>query len=73
MEIFNINITIDDIETNKHFREIMKKLLRVIKSMKNREHIKPTRRYIDLWYKSYGERHYKIIELYFKTKSNEVK
>jgi hypothetical protein len=73
MEIFNINIRVDDIEPNKHFREIMKKLLRVIKSMNNREQIHATRKYIDLWYKTYGDNHKKIIELYFKTKSNEVK
>jgi len=72
MEIFSINITIDDIEPNKHFREIMKKLLRVIKSMKKREHIDATRRYIDLWYKNYGENHKNLIEIYFKSKSNEV-
>jgi len=73
MEIFNINITIDDIETNKHFREEMKKVLRVIKSMSNREHIPATRKYIDLWYKSKGENHKNLIEIYFKSKSNEVK
>jgi len=73
MEIFNINITIDDIETNKHFREEMKKVLRVIKSMSNREHITATRKYIDLWYKSKGENHKNLIEIYFKSKSNEVK
>lgn len=72
MEIFNINITVDDIETNKHFRETMNKLLRVIKSMRKREHIDATRKYIDLWYKTFGEKNKKIIELYFKTKSNEV-
>ena len=73
MEIFNINITIDDIETNKHFREEMKKVLRVIKSMNNREQISATRKYIDLWYKSKGENHKNLIEIYFKSKSNEVK
>ena len=73
MEIFSINITIDDIETNKHFREEMKKVLRVIKSMSNREHIPATRKYIDLWYKSKGENHKNLIEIYFKSKSKEVK
>lgn len=73
MEIFSINITIDDIEINKHFREEMKKVLRVIKSMNNREQIPATRKYIDLWYKSKGENHKNLIEIYFKSKSNEVK
>lgn len=73
MEIFSINITIDDIEINKHFREEMKKVLRVIKSMNNREQIPATRKYIDLWYKSKGEQHKNLIEIYFKSKSNEVK
>jgi len=73
MEIFSINIRIDDIETNKHFREEMKKVLRVIKSMNNREQISATRKYIDLWYKSKGENHKNLIEIYFKSKSNEVK
>ena len=73
METFRIDLTINDIEPNTYLREEMKKVLRVIKSMNNREQIDATRRYIDLWYKSKGEAHKKLIELYFKTKSNEVK
>lgn len=73
METFRINLTVNDIEPNTYLREEMKKVLRVIKSMNNREQIDATRRYIDLWYKSKGEAHKKLIELYFKTKSNEVK
>ena len=73
METFRINLTVNDIEPNTYLREEMKKVLRVIKSMNNREQIEATRRYIDLWYKSKGEAHKKLIELYFKTKSNEVK
>ena len=73
MDTFSISIRVEDIETNKNFREIMKKLLRVIKSMDNREQIRATRRYIDLWYRTYGEKHKNFIEIYFKSKSNEVK
>ena len=73
METFRINLTVNDIEPNTYLREEMKKVLRVIKSMNNRGQIDATRRYIDLWYKSKGEAHKKLIELYFKTKSNEVK
>jgi len=73
MDTFSISIRVEDIETNKNFREIMKKLLRVIKSMDNREQIRATRRYIDLWYRTYGEKHKNLIEIYFKSKSNEVK
>lgn len=73
METFRFDLTVNDIETNKHFREEMKKVLRVIKSMNNREHIPATRKYIDLWYKSKGENHKNLIEIYFKSKSNEVK
>lgn len=73
METFRINLTVNDIEPNTYLREEMKKVLQVIKSMNNREQIDATRRYIDLWYKSKGEAHKKLIELYFKTKSNEVK
>ena len=65
METFRFDLTVNDIETNKHFREEMKKVLRVIKSMNNREQISATRKYIDLWYKSKGEAHKKLIELYF--------
>lgn len=73
MDTFSISINVEDIEVNKNFREIMKKVLRVIKSMNNREQIQATRRYIDLWYRAYGENHKNLIEIYFKSKSNEVK
>lgn len=44
---------------------LVRKLIKVIESMKNETHILGTRRYIDLYYKQYGERNRGIIELYF--------
>lgn len=72
MEIFSINLIVEDVEPNKNIREAMKKVLRVIKSMNSREQIDATRKYIDLWYKSKGEAHKKLIELYFKTKKQTL-
>jgi len=43
----------------------MKKLIKVIESIKNETHILGTRRYIDLYYKRYGEKNKGIVELYF--------
>lgn len=51
----------------------MKKLVKVIKSVENAEQLSSARKYIDLWYKTYGENHKTIIELYFKSKTNEVR
>lgn len=73
METFRIDISVKDIEQNQKLQGIMKKVLKVIKSMENREQIQATRRYIDLWYKKYGDNHKGLIEIYFKSKSNEVK
>lgn len=73
MDTFSIKVSINEIEKRKNFRELMKKLVRVIKSVKNVEQLDSTRNYIDLWYKSYGEQHKTIIELYFKSKTNEVR
>lgn len=72
METFSFTLTLDDIETNQKFRETMKKVLRVIKSMNSREQFEATRRYIDLWYRKYGETNKGLIEIYFKSKKNEV-
>lgn len=73
MDTFSIKVSINELEKRKNFRELMKKLVRVIKSVKNVEQLDSTRNYIDLWYKSYGEKHKTIIELYFKSKTNEVR
>lgn len=74
MEIFQINLRIDDLKIiNRGLKKTMKKLLRVIKSMEKREHIQPTKRYMDLWFRAHGEEHRKLIEIYFKTKTNEIK
>lgn len=49
-----------------------RKLMRVIKSMKNRFHISPVRNYMDLYYKKNGEKQKEMIEYYFKIKKKEV-
>jgi|TARA_B100000925_G_C21970308_1_gene457586 hypothetical protein len=73
MEIFNINIRLEDLQLNKNLKGTMKKVLKVIKSMERPEHIEVTRRYVDLWYRAFGDTHKTIIELYFKSKSNEIR
>ena len=50
----------------------MIKVLRVIKSINNREQFGATRRYIDLWYRKYGIENKGLIELYFKSKKSEM-
>lgn len=44
---------------------LVRKLIKVIESIKSTNHIDGTRRYIDLYYQQYGERNRGIIELYF--------
>jgi Iap family predicted aminopeptidase len=73
VDTFSIKISVNELEKRKNFRELMKKLVRVIKSVQNAEQLYSARNYIDLWYKSYGEKHKTIIELYFKSKTNEVR
>lgn len=73
MDTFSIKVSINEIEKRKNFRELMKKLVKVIKSVENAEQLSSARKYIDLWYKTYGENHKIIIELYFKSKTNEVR
>jgi len=51
----------------------MKKLLKVIESTTKLDHIEGTRRYIDLYYKQYGELNKGIIELYFKKQIKVIK
>lgn len=45
-----------------------KKLIAVIKSMKNSIEIPATRKYIDLYYKKNGDKQKEMIEYYFKVK-----
>lgn len=73
MEYYTINLSVQDIEQNKRLEEFMEKLLSVIKSMSKYEHIQPTRKYINLWYETYGIKHKGLIELYFKSKTKELK
>ena len=49
------------------------KMFKVIDSMSSRDHINGTRRYIDLYYKQFGEKHKSVIEIYFKTRVKLVK
>jgi hypothetical protein len=53
--------------------KVMKKLLKVIESTTKLDHIEGTRRYIDLYYKQYGELNKGIIELYFKKQIKLIK
>jgi hypothetical protein len=75
METFTINLITEDfiLKSERSLLNKMKKLLRVIKSMNNQEQIPATRRYIDLWYKMYGTKNKQLIEIYFKSKKNEVR
>lgn len=73
METFSINLTVDDFSFNRKINEIMKKLLLVIRSMNSQEQIPATRKYIDLWYKMYGTKNKELIEIYFKSKKDEVR
>jgi len=53
--------------------KVMKKLLKVIESTTKLNHIDGTRRYIDLYYKQYGNLNRGIIELYFKKQVKSIK
>ena len=50
---------------------VITKLLAVIDSMDKEEHINGVRRYIDLYYKSYGYTNKGIIEIYFRTRKEK--
>jgi hypothetical protein len=50
---------------------VITKLLAVIDSMDKEEHINGVRRYIDLYYKSYGYANKGIIEIYFRTRKEK--
>ena len=50
---------------------VITKLLAVIESMDKEEHINGVRRYIDLYYKSYGYANKGIIEIYFRTRKEK--
>lgn len=73
METFRINLKLEDFDLNNNIKEIMKKLLLVIKSMNSQEQIPATRKYIDLWYRRYGTKNKQLIEIYFKSKKDEVR
>jgi hypothetical protein len=51
----------------------MKKLIAVINSMSNILQIDATRKYIDLYYKKFGESKKDFIEYYFRNKLRFVK
>ena len=53
--------------------KVIKKLLKVIESTTKLDHIEGTRRYIDLYYKQYGNVNKGIIELYFKKQVKSIK
>jgi len=73
MEKFSFNLTVNDFTLNEKLKDTMKKLLLVIRSMNSYEQIPATRKYIDLWYKKYGTKNKELIEIYFKSKKEEVK
>ena len=50
---------------------IYEKLIRVIDSMENVDHVISTRKYIDLYYKSYGTKNKGLIEIYFRTRKEK--
>ena len=50
---------------------VVTKLFKVIDSMNKVEHIDGVRRYIDLYYKSYGYVNKGIIEIYFRTRKEK--
>lgn len=72
VDSFSINLKIDDLDIPLNLKDFMLKVLKVIQSMSKREHIEPTRTYIDLWYKKFGKTNEHFIELYFKSKSKEI-
>ena len=51
----------------------MKKLLKVINSMSNILQIDATRKYIDSYYKQFGETRKDVIEYYFRNKKKNLK
>jgi hypothetical protein len=53
--------------------EDYRKVIKVIKSIRNIVHIIPVRNYIDLYYKKNGQKGKEMIEYYFRIKKKEVK
>ena len=58
-----------DIMTSEDY----KKVIKVIKSIRNIVHVIPVRNYIDLYYKKNGEKQKEMIEYYFRIKKKEVR
>jgi hypothetical protein len=52
---------------------LVKKLISVIESMTSILHIDATKRYIDLYFKQYGNKNKVIVELYFNRKVKELR
>ena len=73
MDFMNITLDITELFRSKTVQKEMKKLLLVIESMSKISHIDATRKYIDLWYKSFGTKNKNIIEMYYKSRINQIK
>ena len=58
-----------DIMTSEDY----KKVIKVIKSIRNIVHVIPVRNYIDLYYKKNGEKGKEMIDYYFRIKKTEVR
>ena len=56
---------------NKTLEIVVRKLLKVIDSMENRNHMIAVRKYIDLYYKLHGTQNKGIIEIYFRTRKEK--
>ena len=56
---------------NRTFEMIAAKLLKVIDSMSNREHIPAVRTYINLYYQLHGTQYRGLIEVYFRTRKEK--
>lgn len=56
---------------NKIKEMAISKLLKVIDSMENAEHVEGVRKYIDLYYQSFGDTNKGIVEIYFRTRKQK--
>lgn len=56
---------------NKIKEMAISKLLKVIDSMEKIEHVDGVRKYIDLYYQSFGDTNKGIVEIYFRTRKEK--
>tara|TARA_B100000780_G_C20708648_1_gene281714 strand:- start:29 stop:202 length:174 start_codon:yes stop_codon:yes gene_type:complete len=52
---------------------VLRKVIRVVESTKNREQLQIAKKYINLYYRMYGDKNKWVVESYYKKQSIKLK